>query len=149
MRRRLQSPLFPLFQVHMDRWIPNTLQILCSSETIHHLYICRSARCFLSALRRLCTNSASYEYKYTSASNVAQLVPIGMPIVSWHIRPPNTTKILSISYSSIFMTFASEYRFLWCIRVIPNEVCVFVANDNILKATVTIFIEETLVDNFL
>ena len=33
--------------------------------------------------------------------------------------------------------------------MIPNEVCVFVANDNILKATVTILMEETLVDNFL
>ena len=29
------------------------------------------------------------------------------------------------------------------------EVCVFVANDNILKATVTILMEETLVDHFL
>ena len=36
-----------------------------------------------------------------------------------------------------------------CIRVIQNEVCVFVANDNILKLTVTILMEETLVDNFL
>ena len=35
------------------------------------------------------------------------------------------------------------------IRVIRNEVCVFVANDNILKSTVTILVEETLVDNFL
>ena len=33
--------------------------------------------------------------------------------------------------------------------MIPNEVCVFVANDNILKATVTILMEETLVYNFL
>ena len=41
MRRRLKSPLFPLFQVHVGRWILNTLQILCFSETIHHLYICR------------------------------------------------------------------------------------------------------------
>ena len=31
----------------------------------------------------------------------------------------------------------------------PERVCVFVANDNILKATVTILMEETLVDNFL
>ena len=31
----------------------------------------------------------------------------------------------------------------------PNEVCVFVANDNILKSTVTILVEDTLVDNFL
>ena len=87
MRRRLQSPLFPLFIVHVDRWILNTLQILCFSETIHHLYICRwncCARCFLSAWRRLCTNSASYEYKNKSASNGAQLVPIGMPIVCWN-----------------------------------------------------------------
>ena len=29
------------------------------------------------------------------------------------------------------------------------EVCTFVANDNILKATVTILMEETLVDNSL
>ena len=41
MRRRLQSPLFPLFQVHVERWILNILHILCFSETIHHLYICR------------------------------------------------------------------------------------------------------------
>ena len=33
--------------------------------------------------------------------------------------------------------------------MIPNKVCVFVADDNILKATVTIHMEETLVDNFL
>ena len=33
--------------------------------------------------------------------------------------------------------------------MIPNEVCVFVANDNILKSTVTILVEETLVDNCL
>ena len=31
----------------------------------------------------------------------------------------------------------------------PDEVCVFVANDNILKSTVTILVEETLVDNCL
>ena len=31
--------------------------------------------------------------------------------------------------------------------MIPNEVCVFVANDIILKATVTILMEKTLVDN--
>ena len=54
---------------------------------------------------------------------------------------------MSISYSSIFMTSASEY---FCgASVIPNEVCVFVANDNILKEKVTILKEETLVDNFL
>ena len=34
MRRRLQSPLFLLFQVQVDRRIQNTLQILCFSETI-------------------------------------------------------------------------------------------------------------------
>ena len=33
--------------------------------------------------------------------------------------------------------------------MIPNEVCVFLANDNIQKSTVTILMEETLVDNFL
>ena len=33
--------------------------------------------------------------------------------------------------------------------MIKNEVCVFVANDNMLKAMVTILMEETLVDNFL
>ena len=49
------------------------------------------------------------EYKNKSASNGAQLVPIGLPIVCWNIRPPNSTKILSIRYSSIFMTSASEY----------------------------------------
>ena len=32
MRKRLQSPLFPSFQVHVDRWIPNNLQILCFSD---------------------------------------------------------------------------------------------------------------------
>ena len=30
-----------------------------------------------------------------------------------------------------------------------NKVCVFVANDNILKATVTILMEEARVDTFL
>ena len=45
------------------------------------------------------------------------------------------------------MTSASEYFVR--IRVIPNEVCVFVANENILKSTVTILVEETLVDKFL
>ena len=33
--------------------------------------------------------------------------------------------------------------------MIPNEICVFVANDNILKSKVTILVEETLVDNIL
>ena len=33
--------------------------------------------------------------------------------------------------------------------MIPNEVYVFVANDNILKASITVLMEETLVDNFL
>ena len=33
--------------------------------------------------------------------------------------------------------------------MISNEVCVFVANDNILKSMVAILVEETLVDNFL
>ena len=36
------------------------------------------ARCLLPVLKRLCTNSASYEYKNKSASNGAQLVSIGM-----------------------------------------------------------------------
>ena len=39
------------------------------------------AGCFLPAWRRLCTNSASYEFENKSTSNGAQLVPIGMPIV--------------------------------------------------------------------
>ena len=33
--------------------------------------------------------------------------------------------------------------------MIPNEVCDFEVNDNILKSTVTILVEEILVDNFL
>ena len=40
-RKRLQTPLFPLFQVHVDRQIPNTLQILCFFRDKNHLYICR------------------------------------------------------------------------------------------------------------
>ena len=64
------------------------------------------------------------------------------------MRPPNSTKVLSISYSSIFMTSASEYfggasEWSW-----TKYESVFVANDNILKAMVTILMEETLVDNF-
>ena len=39
-RRRMQSPPFPLFQVHADRWTI-TLHILCCLETTHQLYICR------------------------------------------------------------------------------------------------------------
>ena len=45
------------------------------------------------------------------------------------------------------MTCASEY--FYGASVIPNEVCVFVANDNKLKSTAAILVEETLVDNFL
>ena len=45
------------------------------------------------------------------------------------------------------MTSASEY---FCgASVTTNKVCVFVANDNMLKVMVTILMEETLIDNFL
>ena len=111
--RRLHSPLVSLFQVQVDRWIPKTLQILCFSETIHHLYICRwnwiivqGVSCLL--WRDFVQTPAQMSIKNKSASNGAQLVPIVMPIVCWNNRPPNATKTLSIRYSSIFMTSASE-----------------------------------------
>ena len=84
MRRRPQSPLFPLFQVYgIDEF-----QILCKFCVFQRQYISYisvgeielCARCFLPELRRLCTNSASYVYENKSASNGAQLVAIGMPI---------------------------------------------------------------------
>ena len=42
--------------------------------------------CFLNLLLfcRCCTKSASYEYKNKSATNGAQLVPIGIPTVCWY-----------------------------------------------------------------
>ena len=155
MWRRLQSPLFLLFQVHVDGWILNTLQILCFSETIHHLYICRwnwivvrGVSCLLGG--DFVQTPPHTSIKKKSASNGAQLVPIGMPIVCWNIRPPNSTKLLPIRYSSIFITAASEYfcgASEWS-RTKYN-VCDFVANDNILKSTVTVLVEETLVNSFL
>ena len=76
MIRRLQSPLFPLFQVHVDRGIPNTLRILCffrDNTSFIHLYVKLNscARCFLPALRRLSIKSALYEYKNKSIGNSA------------------------------------------------------------------------------
>ena len=109
------------------------------------------ARCFLPALRRLYTNSASYEYNNKSASNGAQLVTINIPIVCWNIRPPNSTKISSIRYSSNFMKSVSEY-FMVHQRDPGRSIYLcsqWQQNDNILKATVTILMDGTLVDNFL
>ena len=100
-------------------WIDNTKYSanLCFSETIHHLYFCRwnwncCARCFLPALRGLCTNSASYEYKNKSASNGAQLVPIGIPVVCWNIHPPNS---LWQMHLSIFVVHQSDYERSMCL----------------------------------
>ena len=39
--------------------------------------------------------------------------------------------------------------FLWCIRVILDEVYASVAKDNILKATITVLVKETLDNNVL
>ena len=82
----------------------------------------------------------------TSRQATVQLVPIGMLIVRWNIHLPNSTKILSITY---YLFNICIWVLLWCIRVIQNEVCICVANDIMLKATVTTLMEETLVDNFL
>ena len=58
--------------------------------------------CLQETLYKLGLIPASYEYNNKSPSNGAQLVSaISMPIVCWNIRPPNSTKILSIRYSSI------------------------------------------------
>ena len=75
-------------------------------------------------------NSVSYEHKIKSASNWAQYVSIGMSTFCWNIRPPNSTKMLSISYSGIFTDSKSEY--ICSASVVLNKVCVCIAKDNIL-----------------
>ena len=76
----------------------------------------------MPAWRRLCTNSASYEYKNKSASNGAQLVPIGMPIVLRrpatgfkHVRllhdnaPPHTSAIVTAFLKKEKVTVLPQY----------------------------------------
>ena len=58
----------------------------------------------------------------------------------------HTKWVLEVSICERRNYLGTWHVILWCIRVIPNEVLIFVA---ILKATVTILMEETLVDNFL
>ena len=79
MRRRQQSPLFPLFQVHMNRWIPNTLQILCFSETIHHLYsyICRWNWIIVRGVSCLLEGASVQTPPHTSIKTSRQVTVIG------------------------------------------------------------------------
>ena len=63
---------------------------------------------FLPTIMKPRIHSASYEYKTKSASNGAQLVPIGMPIYYRNIRLSNSTKTL-MTYCSSFTTSTSEY----------------------------------------
>ena len=71
----LQSPLFPLFQVVIgqmnSKYSVNFVFFFSDNTSSIYLKVKLNccARCFLPALRRLCTNSASYEYKNKSASN--------------------------------------------------------------------------------
>ena len=57
---------------------------------------------FYACFHETLYNSASFEYKNKSASYGEQLVPIGMTIICLNIRPPNSTKMLSIRYSSSY-----------------------------------------------
>ena len=71
-----------------------------------------------------------------------------MPIVCWKLRPPNSTNMLSIRNSSVLMTSVSEY-FCGYVRLNFYKICFGVTENNILKTTISIFMKETLIDNFL
>ena len=134
----------------MNSKYSGNLELFGESTSSMYLYVKLNCwvRRVLPALMRLCTKSASNEYKNKSVSNGAQLVPTGMPIVflkypSAELHKDVVNEIVQHLYDICLRVL------LWCIRVVRNEVSVCVTEDNILKTTVTTLAKEAMVDNFL
>ena len=150
MRRRLQSPPFPLFQVHADRWT-NTLHILCCLETTHHLYICRWNWTVVQGASCPLWGDFAQTPSHTSIKQVGKQRSTAS--THQHTDRPLKHPPAELHKNTADQTLQHPYD--TCIapprrtRAIPNEVCVSVAKDNIPKATATTLMEETLADNFL
>ena len=67
---------------------------------------------FLPVETKNCINSALYDRQNMSDRRGAQLVPIGIPTLSWKTFPTKTSKILSTRNASVLMMSSSEYLFL-------------------------------------